>query len=127
MNSDSGRHIGSRWVAGTAAVLATAVAFTCPAVARADAKLCNPASVDANQMCHFDALGPLSDISMVFPANYPDEQAMVGYLTKVNDDFGNARGPLNTLKSPTALKVTGTRYSSGPQATGTLSVVTEVY
>lgn len=127
MNSDSGWRIGSRWVGGTVAVLATAVALTGPAVARADAQLCNPASVDANQMCHFDASEPLSDISMVFPANYPDEQAMIGYLTKVDDDFGNARGPLNTLKSPTALKVTGTRYSSGPQATGTQSVVTEIY
>lgn len=108
-------------------VLATAAACIGPAVARADAQLCNPASVDANQMCHFDASGPLSDISMVFPANYPDEQAMIGYLTKVDGDFGNARGPLNALKSPTALKVTGTRYSSGPPATGTQSVVTEIY
>lgn len=127
MNSISGWRIGSRWVAGTVAVLATAVALTGPAVARADVQLCNPASVDANQMCHFDASGPLSDISMAFPANYPDEQAMIGYLAKVDDDFGTARGPLNTLKSPTALKVTGTRYSSGPQATGTQSVVTEIY
>lgn len=127
MNSDNGRRIGSRWAAGTVAVLAMAAAFSCPAAARADAQLCSAASVDANQMCHFDASAPLSDISMVFPANYPDEQAMIGYLTKVDDDFRNARGPLNTLKSPTALKVTGTRYSSGPQATGTQSVVTEVY
>lgn len=127
MNSDNGRRIGSRWAAGTVAVLAMAAAFSCPAAARADAQLCSAASVDANQMCHFDASAPLSDISMVFPANYTDEQAMIGYLTKVDDDFRNARGPLNTLKSPTALKVTGTRYSSGPQPTGTQSVVTEVY
>lgn len=125
VNFGSGCRTGWRWVA--AAILASAAALACPTVAHADAQLCNPASVDANQMCHFDASGPLSDISMVFPANYPDEQAMIGYLNKVTDDFGNARGPLNTLKSPTALKVTGTRYSSGPQATGTQSVVTEVY
>lgn len=109
------------------AILASAVAFTGPATAGADAQLCNPSSVDVNQMCHFDASGPLSDISMVFPANYPDEQTMIGYLTKADDDFRNARGPLNTLKTPTALKVTGNRYSSGPPATGTQSVVTEIY
>lgn len=109
------------------AILALAIAFTGPATAGADAQLCNPSSVDVNQMCHFDASGPLSDISMVFPANYPDEQTMIGYLTKADDDFRNARGPLNTLKTPTALKVTGNRYSSGPPATGTQSVVTEVY
>nr|WP_245845281.1 RsiV family protein [Mycobacterium arosiense] len=64
---------------------------------------------------------------MVFPADYPDEQTMIGYLTKVTDDFGDARGQVHSLKSPTALKVTGTRYSSGPLAAGTQSVVTEIY
>lgn len=127
MNSDIGRRIGSRWSAAALAILATAVAFTGTAVAGADTQLCNPSSIDANRMCHFDAFEPLSDISMVFPANYPDEQTMIGYLTKTDGDFRNARGPLNTLKSPTALKVTGNRYSSGPQATGTQSVVTEIY
>lgn len=127
MNFGSGRHTRSGWVAAAVAFLASAAALTCPTVAHAEAQLCDPASVDANQMCHFDASGPLSDISMVFPANYPDEQAMIGYLTKVGDDFNNARGALNTLKSPTALKVTGTRYSSGSQATGTQSIVTEIY
>ncbi|BBY40215.1 hypothetical protein MMAN_43490 [Mycobacterium mantenii] len=127
MNFGSGRRVGSRRVAAAVAVLASAAAFTRSPVANADAQLCNPASVDANQMCHFDASGPLSDISMAFPANYPDEPTMIGYLSKVDDDFQTARGPLNTLKSPTALKITGTRYSSGPQATGTQSVVTEMY
>lgn len=127
MDFGSGRRVGSRRVAAAVAVLASAAAFIGTAVANADAQLCNPASVDANQMCHFDASGPFSDISMAFPANYPDEPTMIGYLSKVDDDFQNARGPLNTLKSPTALKITGTRYSSGPQATGTQSVVTEVY
>jgi hypothetical protein len=109
------------------AILASAIAFTGSATAGADAQLCKPANIDSNQMCHFDDSGPLSDVSMVFPANYPDEQTMIGYLTKADDDFSNARGPLNALKSRTALKITGTRYSSGAQATGTQSVVTEIY
>lgn len=64
---------------------------------------------------------------MVFPANYPDEQSMIGYLTKVDNDFRNARPAGQTSTSPTTLKVTGTRYSSGSQAAGTQSVVTEIY
>lgn len=64
---------------------------------------------------------------MVFPANYSDEQTMIGYLTKVDNDFRNARSAGQTSTSPTALKVTGTRYSSGSQAAGTQSVVTEIY
>ncbi|OBH53573.1 esterase [Mycobacterium sp. E2479] len=127
MNFNSGHRIGSRRVIATAAIVASATAFTGPAMAGADAQLCNPASVDANQMCHFNASEPLSDVSMVFPANYPDEQTMIGYLTKADDDFHNARGPLHTLKSPSALNITGTRYSSGRQARGTQSVVTEIY
>ncbi|MEB4209308.1 esterase [Mycobacterium sp. 94-17] len=125
--SGGGRRTRARWIAVIVVLLAWVAAFTGMAVAGADAQLCNPASVDANQMCHFDASGPFSDISMVFPANYPDEQTIIGYLTKTSDDFANARGPLSALKSPTALKATGTRYSSGTQATGTQSVVTEVY
>lgn len=127
MNFDGARSIGSLGLRLIATVLAAVAAFSRPCVANADAPLCTPSSVDANQMCHFDASGPLSDISMVFPANYPDEPSMIGYLTKVDNDFLIAREQVNTLKSPTALKVTGTRYSSGPQATGTQSVVTEIY
>jgi Protein of unknown function (DUF3298) len=109
------------------ATLAAGAVLAWPAVASADAPLCDPSTVDANQMCHFDASGPFSDISMVFPANYPDEQTLIGYLTKVENDYITDRGPLNTLTSPNALKVTGTRYSSGPQRSGTQSVVTEIY
>jgi hypothetical protein len=120
------RSTRSRWITVAAAVASGAI-LACPGVANADAPLCDPSSVDAKQMCHFDASGPFSDISMVFPANYPDEQKIIDYLTKVNADYTSARGPLGALKSPTALKVTGTRYSSGPQPTGTQSVVTEIY
>jgi len=114
-------------IAAMLATLAAAAAIACPPAARADAPLCDPSSVDANQMCHFDASGPFSNISMVFPANYPDEQTMIAYLTKVENDYVDARGPLNTLTSPTALNVTGTRYGSGPPQSGTQSVVTEIY
>jgi hypothetical protein len=126
-SSDGGRSTGSWWITAMAVTVAAGAIFACSGVANADAPLCDPSSVDAKQMCHFDASGPFSDISMVFPANYPDEQTMIAYLTKVNNDYMSARGPLGTLKSPTALKVTGTRYNSGPQPTGTQSVVTEIY
>lgn len=115
------------WITAMLMTAAAAAIFACPGVASADASLCDPSAVDAKQMCHFDASGPLSDIDMVFPSNYPDEQKIIDYLTKVNADYLSARGPLGALKSPTALKVTGTRYSSGPRSTGTQSVVTEIY
>lgn len=126
-HSGGSRPTGCRRVIAMMMIVAAGAILGCPGVANADASLCDPSSVDAKQMCHFDASGPFSDISMVFPANYPDEQKIIDYLTKVNADYQNARGPLGTLKSPTALKVTGTRYNSGPPPTGTQSVITEVY
>lgn len=123
MCSESGR---VRRVAATAVALGWAVLLAHPAVAGADAPLCSPSSVDANQMCHFDASGPSSEVTMVFPANYPDEQAIIAYLTKVDNDYVSGRSTVDG-QSPTALKVTGTRYSSGNAQTGTQSVVTEVY
>lgn len=111
----------------TVIVLGWAAAFANPAVAGADARLCSPASVDAEQMCHFDGSGPASNVTMVFPANYPDEQAIIDYLTKVESDYTQARATVGAGQSPTALEVNGTRYSSGPAQTGTRSVVTKVY
>ncbi len=126
-DSDSSRPSASRRIRAIMIIVAAGTLWASPPVANADAPLCDPSSVDDKQMCHFDASGPFSDISMVFPANYPDEQKIIDYLTKVNADYISARGPLGALKSPTALKVTGTRYNSGPSPTGTQSVVTEVY
>ncbi|WP_245830373.1 esterase [Mycobacterium numidiamassiliense] len=116
---------GSAQMAGIVATLAAAAAIAWPAAASADAQMCP--RVDGNQMCHFEASGPFSNIDMVFPANYPDEQAITGYLSKVADDYGNARGPLSTLTSPTELDVTSDRYSSGPPQSGTQSVVAKIY
>jgi hypothetical protein len=127
MNDHTIRSLRSGWIAALMATLAVAAALV-PAAASADeAMLCSPSSVDSDHMCHFDASGPYSDITMVFPADYPDEQTLIAYLTKVENDYIAARGPLTTLTSPNALQVTGTRYSSGPQQTGTQSVVTEIF
>jgi Protein of unknown function (DUF3298) len=111
-------------LAATVATLAAA-ALGWPAAAGADAQMCP--RVDGNQMCHFEASGPYSDVDVVFPANYPDQQAMTGYFGKVVDDYTNARGPLSNLTSPTALDVTSERYSSGPPQSGTQSVVAKIY
>jgi Protein of unknown function (DUF3298) len=116
-------HSRSR-VLALVAMLAAA-ALTWPAAASADTQMCP--RVDDNQMCHFEASGPYSDINMVFPANYPDEQAITGYLSKAVDDYTNARGPLSNLTSPTALDVTSDQYSSGPPQIGTQSVVSKIY
>jgi hypothetical protein len=89
---------------------------------------------DPNGLCSFHddkgncwvaASGPSVNIDMAFPANDPQEQAMVDYLTKVENDF-NADTQLGTLddaKPMQELDVTTTSYSSG----GTQSTVLKVY
>jgi hypothetical protein len=119
MNSNNIRAIA------LAAALAASTALGLSAVAAADdAPQCS--SVDADQMCHFDASAPFSDITMVYPANYPDQQALVGYLDKVENDYTSFIGSQN-LTQPTGLDVTSTRYTSGPPLSGTQSVVTKMF
>ena len=125
MNRNGRRRIGISWIVVIAAALAASAGLASLAAARADARMCP--QVDTNQMCHFDASGPMSNITMVFPANYPDEATMTGYLRKAADDFSAARGPSSGLTAPTALDVTSERYNSGSPQSGTQSVVTKIY
>jgi hypothetical protein len=118
--------VGLTRISGMAATFAASAVLGWPAVAGADnPQLCDPALVDANQMCHFDASGVYSDITMLFPANYPDEQAVLTYLNKMLTDYGTDSGTATSRTGPNSLTVTGTRYSSGNPPGGTQSVVLE--
>jgi hypothetical protein len=77
--------------------------------------------------CQFAASGPSVDINMVFPSNVPQEQAIVDYLTKVNNDFDPKHGTLDAPVPSQALDVTSTSYNSGTPQTGTQTVVVKVY
>ncbi|MCK0172912.1 MULTISPECIES: esterase [Mycobacteriaceae] len=79
--------------------------------------------------CQFGWAGPSHSVDGVFPADYPQEQAVVDYLTRAVDDFEADSGPLGGLDNPLPpedFSATGTRYISGDAATGTQSVVIEV-
>ncbi|WP_422745210.1 esterase [Mycobacterium sp. WMMD1722] len=87
------------------------------------------ASHDDAGNCVFGWAGPSHSVDGVFPSNYPQEQAVVDYLTKAVDEFEADSGPLGTLDEPLPpedFSATGTRYTSGDAATGTQSVVVEV-
>jgi hypothetical protein len=84
---------------------------------------------DAQGNCTLAAGGPSRNIDIAFPANAPQEQAIVDYLTKVTNDF-NANTSLGTLDNPKPMQeldVTSTGYSSGTPATGTQTTVVKVY
>jgi hypothetical protein len=120
--------VGTTRFAVVVAALAVGAAVAWPAVAIAQpANLCDPQSVDSNQMCQFHASGVYDDVDMTFPANYPQQQAVVDYLNHVLTDYQEASGPAESRTSPHALDVTGTRYSSGAPHDGTQSVALKVY
>lgn len=79
--------------------------------------------------CWLAAGGPSVNIDIKFPSNVPQEQAIVDYLTKVENDF-NANTQLGTLNNPRPMQeldVTTTSYTSGTPQTGTQTVVVKTY
>ncbi len=120
-----------------AALIAGIVSAGTWALAGAPAALAAPLN-DPNGLCQFHddkgncwvaASGPSRDMNMVFPASDPQEQAIVDYLTKVQNDFGDATelGTLDAPRPAQALDVTSTGYTSGTPATGTRTTVLKVY
>jgi hypothetical protein len=87
------------------------------------AGLCNYHDDHGN--CWVAASAPSVDINMVFPANDPQEQAIVDYLTKVQKDFGDNTSPggLDDPKPMQELDVTTTAYTAGT----TRSTVVKMY
>src|SRR3712207_1777195 len=80
---------------------------------------------DDNGNCQVAASGPSVDIDMVFPANVPQEQAIVDYLTGMQNDF-TADQQTGTLDDPAPLQeldVKATGYASA----ATQTVVLDVY
>ncbi|MGZ8803071.1 MAG: esterase [Mycobacterium sp.] len=84
-------------------------------------------TVDAEQVCHVHAENPAYRLDYAFPADYPDQQALTGYLTQTRDGFVNVSEMPGSWKLPYVLDGKGTDYRSGPEDAGTRSLVFEVY
>ncbi len=79
--------------------------------------------------CWVSASAPSVNIDMVFPANDPQEQAIVDYLTGIQNDFNanTSPGGLDDPKPMQELDVTTTAYTSGTPGAGTQTTVVKVY
>jgi hypothetical protein len=74
--------------------------------------------------CWVAASGPSVNVDMTFPSNSPREQAIVDYLTKVDNDF-HANTQMGTLTNPRPmqeLNVTTTNYTSADTQTAVVKV-----
>ena len=109
----------------TAGVVAAWVAAPVAASQSACADL--GGTVDAEKTCHVHAENPAYRLDFIFPADYPDQQALTAYLTQTRDGFVNVSDMPGSWNLPYVLDGRGTAYRSGPEEAGTRSVVFEVY
>ena len=84
-------------------------------------------TVDAEQICRVHAENSTYRMDYVFPADYPDQQALSAYLTQTRDGFINVSDMPGAWNLPYVLDGRGAAYRSGPEDAGTRSVVFEVY
>jgi len=84
-------------------------------------------AVDAQQVCRVHTDNPTYTLDYVFPADYPDQQALSAYLTQTRDGFVNVAEMPGSWNLPYVLDAKGSGFRSGADDTGTRSVVFEVY
>ena len=84
-------------------------------------------TVADDRRCEVHAETPTYLLDMVFPVDYPDQQALTDYLIQTRDGFVNVSEMPGSRNLPYALDARATEYRSGDAATGTRSVVFEVY
>ncbi len=110
-----------------AAVLAPAVLLGWPAAAAPPSCAGVGGTVDAGQMCHVHATGPTYTLNMTFPADYPDEQALVDYIAQNRDGFVNVAQTSGGRDQPYQLEATTDQHSSGQPPHNTRSVVLKLF
>jgi hypothetical protein len=83
-------------------------------------------TVDADQMCQVHTANATYTLDYTFSAAYPDQQAVVGYLSQTRDGFINVSDMPGSRDQPYVLDARGTSYSSGLPPR-TQSLVLEVF
>jgi hypothetical protein len=113
-----------------AAMLAAGVlaaAAGAPAAAAQPACEALGGTVDPDRSCHVHTDNPTYTLDYTFPSDYPDQQALIDYLTQTRDGFVNVAEMPGSWNLPYVLDARGTGYRTGPDDGGTRSVVFEVY
>jgi hypothetical protein len=110
-----------------AAVLAAAVLRAWPAAAAPPTCAGVGGTVDAAQMCHVQATGPTYTLNMTFPADYPDEQALIDYITQNRDGFVNVAQSSKGRDQPYQIEATTEQHTAGQPPHNTRSVVLKLF
>ena len=68
--------------------------------------------VEAGEICRVQVSEPAYTMDVTFPLGYPDEQAIVDYLSQTRDGFVNVAGTPDTRNLPYEMNVTAQSFRS---------------
>lgn len=107
-------------------VLAAAALLGWPAAAAPASCAGMGGTVDDTQLCHVRTTGSTYTITMTFPADYPDEQALTDYITQNRDGFLNVAQTSGGRDQPYQMETSADQRTSG-QPPRTRSVVLKFF
>jgi hypothetical protein len=84
-------------------------------------------TIDPDQTCHVHTVRSSYTVDFSFPLDYPDPQPLTDYVTQERVEFVDFVQTRPKRDFPYELDANGTAYRSGPPASGTQSLVFEVY
>lgn len=99
------------------AVPATAAPGACTALGGA---------VQTGGLCRVQASAPAYTVDMTFPLGYPDEQAIVDYLSQTRDGFVSIAGTPDSRTLPYEMDVTGESFRSAQTRSVVLTLFQDV-
>lgn len=114
------------WVAALTAISVLAGSIG-SGTAAAQSACTDLGGVVEDQICRGHSENAAYTMDFSFPVDYPDQQALTGYLTQTRDGFVNVSETSGSRDMPYVLDAKGTAYRSGLPLIGTQSVVFEVY
>ncbi|RFD26685.1 DUF3298 domain-containing protein, partial [Mycobacterium uberis] len=93
-------------------VLALVVLLGWPAAA-APPSCVSLGGIQAVGMCNIHASGPRYTLNLIFPVDYPDQQALTDYITQNRDGFVNVAQGSGGREQPYQMDATTEQHSSG--------------
>lgn len=113
-----------------AAVLATVLSTVLvgwPAAAEPPSCASLGGTIVADQNCRVHASGPTYTLTITFPVDYPDQQALTDYITQNRDGFVNVAQGSGARDHPYQMDATSEPHSSGQPPHATRSVVLKFF
>ncbi|MGI9125156.1 MAG: esterase [Mycobacterium sp.] len=108
-----------------ATVLAVSALVAAPA-AHADACGTLGGVVEAGGICHVKASDPAYTMDVTFPLGYPDEQAIVDYLSQTREGFVNVTQTPDSRNLPYEMDVTAESFASAQTRSVVLTLFQDI-